>query len=127
MRRIKSLYSFELYGALTCFNFYSYLMHFHFFFCFFSRYSYSNYESCNRIKICAIIAWIKKYKSITKKKKKNHDKTLSLEKPKLNSIDGLISKALINSNISHDEFVFINNVPKKFEDIKEEVKNSNNK
>ena len=127
MRRMKSLYSFELYGALTCFNFYSYLMHFHFFFCFFSWYSYSNYESCNRIKICAIIAWIKKYKSITKKKKKNHDKTLSLEKPKLNSIDGLISKALINSNISHNEFVFINNVPKKFEDIKEEVKNSNNK
>ena len=33
-----------------------------------------------------------------------------LAKYKLNSIDVLISKALIDSNISHDEFVVINNV-----------------
>ena len=39
----------------------------------------------------------------------------------------LVSKALIDSNISHEEFVLINNVLKEFHDVKEEIKNSNNK
>ena len=64
------------------------------------------------LKICAITAGIKKYKSIIKKKKKKHDKIVLLAKSKLNSIEVLISKALIDSNISHDEFVLINNVLK---------------
>ena len=38
-----------------------------------------------------------------------------------------MSKALIYSNISHDEFVLINNVLKEFRDIKDEIKNSNGK
>ena len=59
-------------------------------------------------KICAIIAGIKKYKSMNKKKKTKHEQIVLLAKTKLNSIDILISKALINSNISHDEFVLIN-------------------
>ena len=50
-----------------------------------------------------------------------------LAKSKLNSIEVLISKALIDSNISHDEFVLINNVLKEFYDMKEEIQNSNNK
>ena len=61
---------------------------------------------------CAITAEIKKYKSIIKKKKKKHDKIVLLAKSKLNGIEVLISKALINTNISHDEFVLINNVLK---------------
>ena len=39
----------------------------------------------------------------------------------------LISKALIDSNVSHDEFVLINNVLQEFYGMKEEIKNSNNK
>ena len=35
----------------------------------------------------------------------------------------LISKSLIDSNISHTEFVSINNVPKECEEIKDETKN----
>ena len=35
----------------------------------------------------------------------------------------LISKALIDSNISHDEFVLINNVLKEYGNMKEELKN----
>ena len=38
------------------------------------------------LKICAIAAGIKKYKSIIKKKKKKHDKRVLLAKFKLNSI-----------------------------------------
>ena len=43
------------------------------------------------IKICAITAGVKKYKSIIKKKKKKHDKIALLAKPKLNSIEVLKS------------------------------------
>ena len=39
-------------------------------------------------------------------------------KSKLNSIEVLISKALIDSVISHDEFVLINKVLKKYNDMK---------
>ena len=80
-----------------------------------------------RLKICVIISGIKKYKSIIKKKKKKHDKILSLAKSKLNSVQILISKALIDSNITHNEFALKNNVPKEFDDRKEEIKNFNDK
>ena len=79
------------------------------------------------LKLCAITAGIKKYKSIVKKKKKKHDKILSLRKSKLNSIEVLISKSFIDSSINHDEFVWINNVLKQFYDMKEKIKNSNDK
>ena len=64
------------------------------------------------LKICAITAGIRNYKSIIKKKKKKHGKIVFLPKSKLNSIEFLISKALVDSIISHDEFVLINNVLK---------------
>ena len=73
------------------------------------------------LKIFAIVAGIKNYKSIIKKKK--HDKIVLLAKSKLNSIEVLISKVLIDSSISHDEFVLINNIQKEYDDMKEEIKN----
>ena len=45
-----------------------------------------------------------------KKNKKNYDKIVSLVKSKLNITEVLIFEALIDSNISHDKFVLINNV-----------------
>ena len=51
------------------------------------------------IEIFAISAGIKKYKSITKKKKKKHDYTVLLGINKLNTIKVLISKGLIGSYI----------------------------
>ena len=59
-------------------------------------------------------------------KKKKYDKMGLLAKSKLNSIQVLISKPLIDSNISHNEFVLID-VLKEFYDMKEEIKNSNDK
>ena len=61
-------------------------------------------SSAIKIKISIIIPEIKKYKSVIKKKKKKHDKTVFLAKTKLNTVEALTSKALINSNISHEEF-----------------------
>ena len=45
-----------------------------------------------------------------------------LAKSKLNSIEVLISKGLIDSNIIHDEF-FLINVLKEYDDMNEEIKN----
>ena len=42
-----------------------------------------------------------------------------LAKTKLNSIE--IIKALIDSNICHDEFILINNLLKEYDDVKEEI------
>ena len=98
-------------------------MCFHFGFCFFSWYSYSNYKFRKWIKIYAITAGIKKYKSVTKKKKEKHDKIVLLAKSKLNRIEVLISTTLIDSVISHDEFAFINNQLKQYNEMKEEIKN----
>ena len=59
-------------------------------------------SSVTGLKICAMAAGIEKYKSIIKKKQKKHNKILLLAKSKLNSIEVLISKALIESVISHN-------------------------
>ena len=74
------------------------------------------------LKICAIAAGIKKYNSITKKKKKKRDKVVLLGKSKLNSREVLISKDLIDSNLSHDEFILINNILKEYDYMKEDIK-----
>ena len=79
------------------------------------------------LKICVITAEIKKYESIIKKKKEKDDKIISIAKSKLSSIEVLIFKALVDSKISHDGFVLINNLSKGFYDMKEEIKNSNTK
>ena len=74
-------------------------------------------SSAIELKICAIAAGIKRYKSIIKKKKKKHGKIVSLAKAKLGRIAVLVSK------ISHDELVLINNVLKEYDDIKKGIKN----
>ena len=48
---------------------------------------------------------IKKLLSITRNKKKKHDKIIMFAKSKLNSIETLISQALVDMEISHEEFV----------------------
>ena len=80
-------------------------------------------SSAVEINICAMIAGIKKCKSIIKKKKKKYDKIVLLGKDKLNIIEVLISKALIDSYISHNEFVSVNNVLREYNEMKNEIKN----
>ena len=46
-----------------------------------------------------------------------------LVEPKLNSIELLIFKGLINLNISYDEYVLIENVLKESEYSKDEIEN----
>ena len=54
------------------------------------------------------------YESTINKKKKKHDKIVLFTRNKLNTIEVLIYKALINSYINHEEFVTVNNVLRKY-------------
>ena len=47
-----------------------------------------------------------------------------LGKDKLNIIEVMISKALIESYISHDEFLSVNDVLRQYNEMKEESKSS---
>ena len=61
--------------------------------------------------------------NLTKKRKKKHNKVIVLAKTKLNTIDTLLSSALNDSKISHEEF---SNITEKniYENIKENIKNT---
>ena len=76
-------------------------------------------SSAMEIKICVVAAFIKKYKSVIKKKEKKHDKTVFSATSKLNLREVLISKTLIDSDVSHNEFVLIKNVLKEYDKLKE--------
>ena len=59
---------------------------------------------------------------LTKKRKKKHNKIILLAKNKLNMIDTLLSSALNDSEISHEEFTNIINEANIYENIKENIK-----
>ena len=61
------------------------------------------------------------------KKKEKHDKILMLAKSKLNSIETLISQALIDMEISHEEFIAIFKENDKYEKMKENLRSENEK
>ena len=77
-------------------------------------------SSIIEIKISVITAGTKNYKAVIKNKKKTLIKKVLLGKDKLGIIKILISKSLIYSHISHDEFVS-NNVLREYNKIKEEI------
>ena len=61
----------------------------------------------------------------TKNKKKKHNKIVMLARSKLNNIESKISEALINNEISHEDFMMIINEEKKYRELKESVKMMN--
>ena len=60
----------------------------------------------------------------TKKRKKKHNKMIALVKSKLNMIDTLLSSALNDSKISHEEFTNIITEKNIYENIKENIKDT---
>ena len=70
---------------------------------------------------------IKKLLSTTRNKKKKHDKILMLAKSKLNSIETLVSQALIDMEINHEEFIIILKEKVKYEKMKENLRNVSDK
>ena len=70
---------------------------------------------------------VNKLLSITRKKKTKHDKILMLAKSKLNSIETLVSQALVDMEISHKEFITILKEKEKYEKMEDNLRSENEK
>ena len=68
---------------------------------------------------------VKKLLKTTRNKKKKHNKIIMLARSKLNSIESKVSEALINSEISHEDFMVIINEEKKYRELKESIRMMN--
>ena len=68
---------------------------------------------------------VKKLLNTKRNKKKKHDKILMLAKSKLSNIETLISQALIEMDISDQEFVSILNEKDKYDKMKDNLRNGN--
>ena len=66
---------------------------------------------------------VKKLSSVTKEKKKKHNKIIVLARNKLNIVETLLSSALSDFDIIHEEFVKIIDEKVKYDEIKENIKN----
>ena len=62
--------------------------------------------------------------NLTEKRKKKHNKIIAFAKSKLNTIDTLLSSALNDSKISHEDFTDIITEKNIYENIKESIKNT---
>ena len=65
--------------------------------------------------------------NITRNRKKKYDKNLMLAKSILNSIETLVSQALIDMEISHEEFIAILKEKDKYEKMKDNLRIENEK
>ena len=61
--------------------------------------------------------------NITRKKKKRHNKIIALARSKLNIIENLISQALIDFEITHEEFSKIIYENNNYEQIIDDIRN----
>ena len=65
---------------------------------------------------------VKTLLNITRKKKKKHNKIIALARNKLNIIENLISQALIDFEITHEEFLKIIYEKNNYEQIIDNIK-----
>ena len=65
--------------------------------------------------------FVKKFLKTIRNKKKKHNKIVMLARSKLNSIENKISKALMDNEISHEDFETIINEEKKYRELKESI------
>ena len=61
---------------------------------------------------------------LLRKRKKKHNKIIALAKIKLNTIDTLLSRAINDSKIGHEDFTNIITEKITYENIKENIKNT---
>ena len=66
--------------------------------------------------------FVKNFLKITRHKKKKHNKIVMLATSKLNSIESKISEALINNEISHEDFIKSINEEKKYWELTESIR-----
>ena len=63
--------------------------------------------------------FVKKFLKTIRNKKKKHNKIVVLARTKWNSIESKISEALVNNEISHEDFMTVLNEEKKYRELKE--------
>ena len=66
--------------------------------------------------------FVKKFLKTKRNKKKKHNKIVMLARSKLNNIESKICTALIDNEISHEEFETIINEEKKYRELKERIR-----
>ena len=66
--------------------------------------------------------FVKKFLKSIRNNKKRHNKTVILARSRLNSIESKISEALINNEISHEDFMTILNEDKRYRELKESIR-----
>ena len=71
-------------------------------------------------RLCARL--VKKLLKATRNKKKKHNKIVMLARSKLNSIENKISEALINNQISHEDFITIINEERNYRELKANIR-----
>ena len=82
--------------------------------------------SAGFILACSVpIEIVKKLFKTTRNKKKKHNKAVMLARSRLNSVESKISEALINNDISHEDFMTIINEEKKYGELKESIRMMN--
>ena len=69
--------------------------------------------------------FVKRFLKTTRNKKEKHNKIVMLARSKLNSIESKISKALMDNEISHEDFETIINEEKKYRELKESIRMMN--
>ena len=65
---------------------------------------------------------VKKLLKTTRNKKKKHNKIVMLARSKLNRIESKMSEALINNEISHEDFMTIINEERNYRKLKESIR-----
>ena len=82
--------------------------------------------------ICSLVfpittGFVKTFLKTTRNKKKKHNKIIMVARSKLNSIESRISEALINNEISHEDFMITLNEQMKHRELKESIRMMNSK
>ena len=77
--------------------------------------------------ICSLVfsittGFVKTFLKTTRNKKKKHNKIIMVARSKLNSIESRISEALINNEISHEDFMITLNEQMKHRELKESIR-----
>ena len=65
---------------------------------------------------------VKKLLKATRNKNKKHKQIVMLARSKLNSIESKISEALINNQISYEDFITIINEERNYRELKESIR-----
>ena len=65
--------------------------------------------------------FLKRFLKTIRNKKKKHNKIVMLARRKLNSLESKISKALMDNEVSHEDFATIINEEKKYQELKESI------